>query len=30
MYGEFITKRAIPFFLLIQITPLIGVFNLPF
>lgn len=30
MYGEFITKRAIPFFVLIQITPLIGVMNLPF
>jgi 4-hydroxybenzoate polyprenyltransferase len=30
MYGEFISKRAIPFFVLIQITPLIGVINLPF
>jgi 4-hydroxybenzoate polyprenyltransferase len=30
IYGEFIRKRAIPFFVLIQITPLIGVINLPF
>jgi 4-hydroxybenzoate polyprenyltransferase len=30
MYGEFISKRAIPFLVLIQITPLIGVINLPF
>ncbi len=30
LYGEFIEKRAIPFLVLIQLTPLIGVINLPF
>jgi 4-hydroxybenzoate polyprenyltransferase len=30
LYGEVITKRIIPFFMLIQLTPLIGVMNLPF
>ena len=29
LYGEFIEKRAIPFLVLIQLTPLIGVINLP-
>jgi 4-hydroxybenzoate polyprenyltransferase len=30
IYGEFIAKRAIPLLILIQLTPLIGVMNLPF
>ncbi len=30
LYGEVIRKRVIPFFILIQLTPLIGVINLPF
>jgi 4-hydroxybenzoate polyprenyltransferase len=30
LYGEHIVKRTIPFFILIQLTPFIGVINLPF
>ncbi|GAG11709.1 unnamed protein product, partial [marine sediment metagenome] len=30
LYGEYIMKRAIPFYMLMQIVPLVGVLNLPF